>query len=110
MDKPLHRHIALLETRIISHAFANSAQIIVPIDAEELVAIQVIQQERVHAHLIEFPHRAGRQCSVLLGCQLKFAENFFRFLFHPFAKGRIVIGEIQQLIDLIHAHVAPRFR
>src|SRR6516225_1510419 len=56
-DEPLYRHIALLETWIIRHPFADTSQIIVAIDAEELVAIQVVQQKSVHAHLIELSHR-----------------------------------------------------
>ena len=42
-DEPLHRHVALLEARIVRHAFADARQIVVPIDAKKLVAVKMVQ-------------------------------------------------------------------
>ena len=105
----MDRQVALLEAWIVGHAFANPSQIIIPVYSEEFVAVEMIEQKSMHAHLIEFSHRARGQRDALIVAQSKFLEHRLRFLADSFAKGWITVGEIKKFVDLIDAHDRPRF-
>ena len=55
----LHRHFALIESRVVAHAISDAFEVIISCETKQVVAAQVIQEEGMDAHTMEGANVVG---------------------------------------------------
>src|SRR5262245_57141334 len=91
LDEILHRHLALLEARIVFHSLTNPCQVIISIHTKQLIAGKMIEQKRVNTHLIKFADRPRSQGIMLFLAEGKGLYRFYGIFLHLFAKSSVVV-------------------